>query len=94
MKHSTAIADQVAAVIVAEGTRKTGLIGAWLYGYETRGGTYMLASPAKWNDSGTPRDLIAILPAAATALGLPTRVLVLTPTVTPELAEALREALD
>lgn len=28
----------------------------------TKGGTYVLASSGRWNDSGRPRDLLAILP--------------------------------
>ena len=28
----------------------------------TKGGTYVIASSGKWNDSGLPRDLLAILP--------------------------------
>lgn len=28
----------------------------------TNGGTYVIASTERWNDSGKPRDLLAILP--------------------------------
>ena len=32
-----------------------------LEAYMTPGGTYMLATPGKWTDSGAPRDLIAVV---------------------------------
>lgn len=36
----------------------------WLCGYTTKGGTYMVASSGRYTDSGQPRDLIAVMPAA------------------------------
>lgn len=31
-----------------------------LTAYRTRGGSYMIATPGKWTDSGKTRDLVAI----------------------------------
>lgn len=53
--------------------------------YITKGGTFMIASPAKWNDSGKPQDLIAI--------GRFGEVLALSPTVNPDFVEAVKEAV-
>lgn len=41
---------------------RRGFVGTHVMGTTTRGGTYIIASLAKWNDSGHPRDLLAVLP--------------------------------
>lgn len=56
----------------------------------TDGRTYIIASTTMINDDERPQDLVAVLP-------LPledTRVVVLRPTVNPDLVDALREELD
>ncbi len=58
-------------------------------GYVTRGGTYIIATRAKWNDDDRPHDVVAILPADWGA----GRVYVLRPTVNPDWARALELAL-
>ena len=70
--------------------RVTGQINIWLWGYVTEGGTYIIGSGPAGNDDDRPHDLVAILP-----VGLEeSRVLVLRPTVNPDLVEALRSELD
>lgn len=80
--------------LIAEEARKgtMGPLGAGTVAYVSRGGTYLIASAPNWNDSGEARDLVAILPMAAERGG--SRVVVLRPTVNPELVDALRAVLD
>lgn len=54
--------------------------------YITEGGTYMLASPGHWNDSGEPHDLLAIL--------WNREVQVMRPTVNPEFTKAVKMAVQ
>ena len=77
-------------LVEAASCRITGQIDHSTVGYVTEGGTYILASSPSWSDDGRPRDLVAILPVA---LG-ESRVLVLRPTVHPDLVAELRAALD
>lgn len=68
--------------------RKVGALDAATFGYRTQGGTYIIASEAL-GDDGAPHDLVAILPMALEG----SRVVVLRPTVNPDLVGALRVAL-
>lgn len=54
--------------------------------YITEGGTYMIASPSKWNDDNRPHDLIAVL--------ADNSIHVMRPTVNPEFADAIAEAVQ
>ena len=83
-KHTQAVVEAVQNQYIGE-------IDYATISYMTRGGTYVIASAPKWNDSGEAHDLVAILPMA---LENWTRVLPLRPTVNPDLLRALREALD
>lgn len=58
--------------------------------YVTDGGTYVIASDPKVNDDDVPHDLLGVLPMPLEG----SRVVVLRPTVNPELVTALRSALD
>lgn len=57
-----------------------------LEAYRSRGGSYLIASPARWNDKLKPVDLLLILPDDTVA--------VLRPTVNPALVEDVRLALE
>lgn len=52
--------------------------------YISKGGTFMIASPALWNDSGKPQDLIAI--------GRCGGAVALSPTVHPDFLKAVEGA--
>jgi hypothetical protein len=56
-----------------------------LEAYHSRGGSYLIASPARWNDKLKPVDLLLVLPDDT--------VIVLRPTVNPKLVEDVRQAL-
>ena len=56
-----------------------------LLGYYTHGRTYMLGSPAHWNDDGQVHDLILIQPDGT--------VIPLRPNVNPDLVEAVTKLL-
>ncbi|MDN6567122.1 MAG: hypothetical protein L0K65_08755, partial [Actinomyces sp.] len=58
----------------------------WTVGYMTRGGSYMLASRGRTNDSGLDRDLLII-----TAYGDVEQV---SPTVNPEWAGQIVQAVE
>lgn len=75
------IADELKPRIVA----RESFTSPWIIAYTTKGGTYMIASNGKWNDSGKPRDLMAVR-ADGTAL-------VLRPTVDPDFVNELRALL-
>lgn len=79
-----------AYLIDAAEARHGGLIDHFTCGYTTDGGTYVLASAPAANDDDRPRDLIAVLPAPIEG----TRVVVLRPTVNPDLVKALRDHFD
>ena len=70
--------------------RATGPLHSWCTAYVTEGGTYMLATPPEWTDSGRPRDLIAITPGPIDG----TRVHPVWMAVDPDLIQALRDHLD
>ena len=57
-------------------------------GYRSAGGTYMIASKGKWNDSSRPRDLIAIVEMISG-----TRAIPCTPLVNPDFLAAVVAAL-
>lgn len=75
-------------------SQKIGDLDGWNHAYVTAGGTYIIASQGKWNDSGKPRDLVAVLPSSSKALGLGCCVVQLNPAVNTDFIDALREALD
>lgn len=77
-------------IVSAAEARHGGLIDHFTCGYTTEGGTYMIASAPTGNDSGRPRDLLAVLPAPVEG----SRIKVLRPTVTSELILALRKHFD
>lgn len=54
-----------------------------VFAYYTRGGTYIIASHALWNDDDKPKDLIAI-----NRYG---NLIQLSPTVSPELVAEVEE---
>lgn len=67
----------------------------YLQGYVTAGGTYMLASPARWNDNGQRRDLIALLPGRLMRdLGGGGPVVPVSMFVNPVLVEFIRDFLE
>lgn len=70
--------------------RATGALDHSTTAYVTDGGTHVIASSGAMNDDLHPHDLLAILPAPVEG----TRVMILRPTVNPELVAALRAALD
>ncbi|NKY96546.1 hypothetical protein [Nocardiopsis alborubida] len=85
----TSGAHGFAHIVHAAGDRITGKLDYATEAYVTDGGTYILASTTMINDDERPHDLVAVLP-------LPiedTRVVVLRPTVNPDLVDALREEL-
>lgn len=77
-------------IIEAAEHRITGPLDTWTTAYTTDGGTYVIASDPVGNDSGRPHDLMAVLPMPLEG----SRVLVLRPTVNPDLVAALRQRLD
>lgn len=83
MATTTTEYERIAA---AAAQRRTGRLDAWTLAYLTKGGTYMIASAAAGNDDDRPHDLIAVL--------LDGTVLVLRPTVNPDLFEAVAEAVQ
>lgn len=86
-KHTRAVVDGAAS-------RQTGPLSPSTFAYETRGGTYVIASKGLWNDDGRPHDLVIILPSYVEIGGGATRVVPARLTVNPDLVDALREALD
>ena len=68
-------------------TRRKPFTDSGLQGYTTRGGTYILAVPAVWTDSGKPRDLAAFTPEGDKA------ITPLSPTVNPDLLVDLHSLL-
>ena len=60
-----------------------------LTGYYTRGGTYILATPAAWTDDGKAHDLVAIIPNPFSAEH-PVDVEELRCTVSPEFVDEVR----
>lgn len=83
-------ADHHNRIINAATHRETGAIDTFTCAYITDGGTWVITSARKWNDDDRPHDLVAVLPMAIEG----SRVLVLRPTVDPELVTALRAAFD
>lgn len=77
-------------IVEAAAARQTGDVSPDLIGYVTDGGTYVVASSPTWNDDNQPHDLFAVLPAPVEG----SRVLVLRPTVHPDLLAAVRARLD
>lgn len=63
-----------------------------VFAYVTRGGTYMIASPAHWNDNGKPRDLLMIRKAEVGSGG-GLDVIELSPLVHEDFAPQVRAAL-
>lgn len=86
----TSGAQRFTHIVNAAGDRITGKLDYATEAYVTDGGTYVIASTTMINDDERPHDLVAVLP-------LPiedTRVVVLRPTVNPDLVDALRAELD
>lgn len=83
---STMLTPELAAAIrERRGFKTDRLIATY-----TKGGTYVIASAGQWNDSGKPRDLVAILPGD---LGQG-RVLALYVAVNPALLAEIEAALE
>lgn len=77
-------------IVDAAKHRITGPLDTGTTAYTTDGGSYVIASDPQWNDDNRPHDLLAVLP-------MPVEdscVLVLRPTVNPDLVTALRKHLD
>ncbi|SIO86963.1 hypothetical protein [Nocardiopsis sp. JB363] len=86
----TSGAQRFTHIVNAAGDRITGKLDYATEAYVTDGGTYVIASTTMINDDERSHDLVAVLP-------LPiedTRVVVLRPTVNPDLVDALRTELD
>lgn len=77
-------------IVHAARDRITGELDYATEAYVTDGGTYVIASTTVTNDDERPHDLVAVLPLPLEE----TRVVVLRPTVNPDLVDALREELD
>lgn len=77
-------------LIDAVESRTTGVLDAVTDAYVTDGGTYVIATPGGITDDHRPHDLVAVLPTPVEG----SRVLVLRPTVNPDLVAALRQHLD
>lgn len=84
--------SQFTKVIQAAMNREVGEITYDTYGYITEGGTYIIAISGQWTDSGSPRDLLAILPGPPEVYR--SRVVILRPTVNPQLVKDLRYHLE
>ncbi|GAA1113747.1 hypothetical protein [Nocardiopsis metallicus] len=86
----TSRAHNFAHIVHSARERITGELDYATKAYVTDGGTYVISSTTMINDDERPHDLVAVLP-------LPiedTRVVVLRPTVNPDLVDVLREELD
>lgn len=90
MTDPTTAEPKYAHIIDAVAARATGPLDYATVGYVTDGGTYVVASSARLNDDGRTHDLVAVLPMPIEG----SRVLVLRPTVNPDLIVALRSAFD
>lgn len=84
------MSTRYASYVDAAKARATGAIDVWTTAYVTDGGTWIIASSPNSTDSGRPRDLVAVLPAAIEG----SRVVMLWPTVHPDLIATLRSGLD
>lgn len=82
------------AAVNAAIDRRTGPVTNTLTAYITAGGTYVIASNPEWNDDDRPHDLVAVLPLPVMVGETATYVLPLRLTVSPDLVDALRTALD
>lgn len=87
--NDLSLTDRYAAYVECAQTRTTGQIDESTFAYTTKGGTYILATPAHWTDDGRPHDLIAIAP---TVSGY--AVTALRPTVNPDLVETVERELN
>lgn len=77
-------------LVDAAKSRTTGQLDTFTSAYITDGGTYVVASTTMINDDDRPHDLVAVLPLALEG----SHVVVLRPTVNPQLVQALRTELD